>query len=67
MEYGVAYLDKNGKGFSRTEPWIMDSTVKRCINDSMSLLSEGCPKAIPFEYDTYKTENITWNYETCDK
>lgn len=62
MEYGVAYLDKDGKGFSRTEPWVMDSTEDRCVKDSTDLLSDGYPRAIPFKYDAEKIESISWKY-----
>lgn len=61
--YGVAYLDKNKKGFTDTEPWVLETVgLNHCISSSIDLLMQGFPKAIPFEYDKENIESVTWDY-----
>lgn len=63
MEYGVAYLDKDGKGFSDTEPWVLEAVgLNHCISSADNLLIQGFSKAIPFEYDKENIESVTWDY-----
>lgn len=65
MEYGIAYKDKEGNGFSKTEPWILDdygSTKEMCIEKSEEMKEEGYKNVIPFQYEKQKHETYTWEY-----
>lgn len=60
--YGVAYLDKDGEGFSDTEPFIVDcKTEKNCRDYVEDMLNDGYSKVIPFRYRERK-DYYNWDY-----
>ena len=49
--YAIAYADKNGKGFSSTEPWIDDNygdDLSECLTRAKEMIEEGYKDVIPF-------------------
>lgn len=52
--YGIAYLAKNGKGYSLTEPWIIafeeDASKENIMAEFDSLKKDGCTKITLFTY-----------------
>lgn len=66
-KYGIAYLNKDGLGYSDTEPYLYDCC---CIEELKIILrtakAEGYRKVIPFQYDKYN-ECCTWDYVEKNK
>ena len=66
-KYGVAYLDKEGKGFSKTEPYIVDCGTERiCRGYVKDMLEDGYNKVIPFMYNERK-DYYDWDYVKRNK
>ena len=65
--YGVAYLDKDGEGFSETEPYIVDCETERmCRGYVKYMLEEGYSKVIPFMYNE-REDYYDWDYVERNK
>ena len=64
MLYGVAYRDKNGKGFSESEPWInTDFNEKReAVAFVNQLKSDGYPYAQLFSYTVLPVPSVTYDW-----
>lgn len=66
-KYGIAYLNKDGLGYSETEPYLCDCC---CIEELKIILravqNEGYKKLVPFQYDRYK-ESCSWDYVERNK
>lgn len=63
--YAIAYADKNGKGFSNTEPWIDDNygdDLQECLLRAKELVEEGYQKVIPFQFGKRERESYSWKY-----
>ena len=61
-EYGIAYLDIDGEGFSDTEPFIVDcSSFQQCKEDMEWMMKNGYRKVIPFRYNG-SMDYYTWDY-----
>lgn len=63
MNYGVAYRDKNNKGFSETEPWInTDCDTKQAAVDlANNFKTDGCCYVCVFRYFVLP-ESVTYTY-----
>lgn len=64
MKYAIAYLDKNGQGFSDTEPFIeryLDSKDHAIVLAKLFELN-GYKKATAFEIDDDAPDSITWEF-----
>lgn len=61
-EYGVAYLEEDGSGFSDTEPFIVDcislNSCKECVKD---MIKDGYKKVTPFKYGK-RLDYYSWDY-----
>lgn len=63
--YGYAYANKDGKGFSDTEPFVnvdfatYDDAKKAAIQSASTF---GLKNVILFKYDENLPESITWDY-----
>lgn len=65
--YGVAYLDKDGEGFSDTEPYIVDFDNEKTCRDCVEyMIEDGYSKAIPFRYKELK-DYYDWDYVERNK
>ena len=64
MLYGVAYRDKNGKGFSESEPWISTdfSEKQDAVAFVSQLKSDGYPYAQLFSYVALPVPSITYDW-----
>lgn len=66
-KYGIAYLNKDGLGYSETEPYLYDCC---CIEELKIILrtskADGYKKLVPFQYDEYN-EFCTWDYVEKNK
>lgn len=64
MEYAIAYNDKSGNGFTKTEPWILDDfdNRKECIKKANKLIRSGYKNVTVFNYDESVPECIDWDY-----
>ena len=63
--YAIAYADKNGKGFSDTEPWIDDNygdDLPCCLLGANELIEEGYKDVIPFQFGKRERESYSWKY-----
>lgn len=63
--YAAAYADKDGNGFSESEPWILDDfgeDIKECIKRSGELNKEGYKSVIPFRFGTELLDGYSWDY-----
>ncbi len=63
--YAIAYADKNGKGFSNTEPWIDDNCgddLSSCLLRVKKLIEEGYRDVIPFQFSKRTRESYPWKY-----
>lgn len=61
-KYAVAYLDENGKGFSKTEPWIVDGiSSHRCKIDVKEMIADGFKNVTPFKYGK-RLDYYNWDY-----
>lgn len=66
-KFGIAYLDRNGTGFSLTEPFVeadFDS-IYHANEFALNLLAdEGCKQITIFEYSGELPKYVSWNYVT---
>ena len=64
MLYSVAYRDKNGKGFSESEPWInTDFNEKQeAVAFVNQLKSDGYPYAQLFSYTALPVLSVTYDW-----
>lgn len=64
MLYGVAYRDKNGKGFSESELWInTDFNEKQdAVAFANQLKSDGYPYAQLFSYVALPVPSVTYDW-----
>ena len=61
-KYGVAYLDKDGAGFSDKEPFIEDCiSLNSCKERVEYLICDGYKTVVPFKYGK-KMEFYDWDY-----
>lgn len=63
--YAIAYADKDGKGFSNTEPWIDDNygnDLSGCLIRAKEMIDEGFKDVIPFQFGKRKRESYSWKY-----
>lgn len=63
--YAIAYADKNGKGFSNTEPWIDDNygdDLSGCLFRAKELIEEGYKNVTPFQFGKRERESYSWKY-----
>lgn len=68
--YGIAFLDKNGKGFSETEPLLVffdkNDTIHHVKDEIMELIHSGCENITVFRYDKWYDEEpegyLDWNW-----
>ena len=63
--YAIAYADKDGKGFSNTEPWIDDNygnNLSGCLIRAKEMTDEGFKDVIPFQFGKRKRESYSWKY-----
>ena len=63
--YAIAYADKNGKGFSDTEPWIDDNygdDLSSCLIRAKEMIVEGYKNVIPFQFSKRERESYSWKY-----
>lgn len=63
--YAIAYADKNGNGFSNSEPWVMaqfGDDIEECKTKAMELVNEGYKKVIPFQFGKELLESYSWEY-----
>lgn len=68
--YAIAYADRNGNNFSKTEPWIMaefGDDIENCKKKAAELTEEGYKKVTPFQFGKKLLESYTWNYVTRHK
>ena len=66
-DYGVAYLDEDGEGFSDTEPYIVDcGNEKICRDYVKGMIEDGYKKAVPFKYAESK-DYYDWDYVERNK
>lgn len=62
--YAVAYLDENGKGFSKTEPWIDDiyeDDLSECSRKAKEIIEEGFKNVTLFKY-VERLDYYDWDY-----
>lgn len=64
MEYAIAYNDKSGNGFTKTEPWVLDDfdNRKECVSNANKLIEAGFKSVTIFKCDQLLLECITWDY-----
>ncbi len=62
--YAVAYNDKNGNGFTETEPWIFDDfdDISQGRIEANRLIRLGCKNVTMFKICGQLPECITWSY-----
>lgn len=62
--YAVAYNDKNGNGFTETEPWIFDDfdDISQGKIEANRLIRSGCKNVTMFKICGQLPECITWSY-----
>lgn len=62
--YAVAYNDKNGNGFTETEPWIFDNfdDISQGRIEANRLIRSGCKNVTIFKICGQLPECITWSY-----
>lgn len=62
--YAVAYNDKNGNGFTETEPWIFDDfdDISQGRIEANRLIRSGCKNVTMFKICGQLPECITWSY-----
>lgn len=60
--YGIAYLDKNGRGFSNIEPWIFPdfNNLEECLEKSQEMVVHGFKNVMVFRFDE-ALEYYTWS------
>lgn len=66
IKYGVAYLNKDNKGFSKTEPWVLQcNSIDDAISRAGELIAIRCFHVTPFEYEyniNAQDDCVTWDY-----
>ena len=70
--YCIAYIDKNGNGFSSYEPWIIEYSddLTECKVEASELLKDGNQDITIFMFhdsDKEKMDSITWGYVKRNK
>lgn len=68
--YGIAFLNKNGRGFSEKEPLLIffnkNDSIQDVKNEISELKIDGCKKIIVFRYDKWYDEEpegyFDWNW-----
>lgn len=64
MIYAIAYNDKFGNGFTKTEPWILDefgNDLKKCRIKANELIRAGYKHVTIFKCNELP-ENISWKF-----
>ena len=62
--YLVAYNDKYGNGFSKTEPWVIGefgNDFKKCRIKANELIRKRCKNVTIFKSEELP-ESVTWGY-----
>ena len=64
MEYAIAYNDKSGNGFTKTEPWVLDDfdNRKKTVAKANEMIRSGYKNVTIFNCDESVPECITWDY-----
>ena len=70
MRYAIAYHEANGKGFSKTEPYIHDEFIndskEECLKVASKMVNDGYCLVTPFIIDD-KREYYNWEYVNAHK
>lgn len=70
MRYAIAYHEANGKGFSKTEPYIHDEfkndNKDECLKVASEMVDDGYCLVTPFIIDD-KREYYDWEYVNAHK
>ena len=64
-KFAIAYADESGRGFSETEPWVLDDFGNDLDNwrfKAKEMLQEGYKRVVVFQFAKEGLEEYTWNY-----
>ena len=64
QSYCIAYKDKNGEGFSMTEPWLLDDfdDLESCLLKAKKMIADGYKDVIPFWVGERSRDEYSWKY-----
>lgn len=62
--FAIAYLDKNGNGYSQNEPWLLNDFDNKdeCFIKAKEMIAKGYKDVTIFELDVKLPETISWEY-----